>query len=68
MSELFFNNNLILDGCILFQVMSKARQKGEQELIAKIEKLMIQLEKLGRRIEELPHYSELDMMQQVKGL
>ncbi|KAI9530578.1 hypothetical protein NQZ68_000068 [Dissostichus eleginoides] len=46
------------------EVMSKARQKGEQELVAKIEKLMIQLEKLGRRIEELPHYSELDMMQQ----
>ncbi|KAK5863728.1 hypothetical protein PBY51_000737 [Eleginops maclovinus] len=46
------------------EVMTKAKQKGEQELIAKTEKLMVQLEKLGRRIEEFPHYSELDMMQQ----
>ncbi|XP_049921653.1 dynein axonemal heavy chain 12 [Epinephelus moara] len=46
------------------EVMRKARQKGEQELLAKRERLMIQLEKLGRRIEEFPHCSELDMMQQ----
>ncbi|XP_051280505.1 dynein axonemal heavy chain 12 [Dicentrarchus labrax] len=46
------------------EVMQKAKQKGEQELIAKRERLMIQLEKLGRRIEEFPHCSELDMMQQ----
>ncbi|KAA8590936.1 hypothetical protein FQN60_001879 [Etheostoma spectabile] len=31
------------------EVMQKAKQKGEQELIAKRERLMIQLEKLGRR-------------------
>uniref|UniRef100_A0A8C9Y9T2 Dynein axonemal heavy chain 12 n=1 Tax=Sander lucioperca TaxID=283035 RepID=A0A8C9Y9T2_SANLU len=36
----------------------------EQDLIAKRERLMIQLEKLGRRIEEFPHCSELDRMQQ----
>ncbi|KAK2851543.1 hypothetical protein Q5P01_007819 [Channa striata] len=45
------------------EVMHRAKQKGEQELLAKRERLMVQLEKLGRRIEELPHYSELDMMQ-----
>uniref|UniRef100_A0A8C9Y7R2 Dynein axonemal heavy chain 12 n=1 Tax=Sander lucioperca TaxID=283035 RepID=A0A8C9Y7R2_SANLU len=46
------------------EVMQKAKQKGEQDLIAKRERLMIQLEKLGRRIEEFPHCSELDRMQQ----
>lgn len=47
-------------------MMQKAKQKGEQELLAKRERLMVQLEKLGRRIEEFPHCSELDMMQQVQ--
>uniref|UniRef100_A0A3B4Z7I9 Dynein axonemal heavy chain 12 n=1 Tax=Stegastes partitus TaxID=144197 RepID=A0A3B4Z7I9_9TELE len=46
------------------EVMQKAKKKGEQELIAKREQLIVQLEKLGRRIEEFPHCSELDMMQQ----
>ncbi|XP_028438243.1 dynein heavy chain 12, axonemal isoform X1 [Perca flavescens] len=46
------------------EVMQKAKKKGEQDLIAKRERLMIQLEKLGRRIEEFPHCSELDRMQQ----
>ncbi|KAE8293583.1 Dynein heavy chain 7 [Larimichthys crocea] len=46
------------------EMMQKAKQKGEQELLAKRERLMVQLEKLGRRIEEFPHCSELDMMQQ----
>nr|XP_046251760.1 dynein axonemal heavy chain 12 isoform X2 [Scatophagus argus] len=46
------------------EVIQKAKQKGEQKLLAKRERLMIQLEKLGRRIEEFPHCSELDMMQQ----
>ncbi|XP_067384444.1 dynein axonemal heavy chain 12 [Channa argus] len=45
------------------EVMHRAKHKGEQELLAKRERLMVQLEKLGRRIEELPHCSELDMMQ-----
>lgn len=45
--------------------MQKAKQEGEQELLAKRERLMAQLEKLGRRIEEFPHCSELDMIQQV---
>ncbi len=65
-SWLFFMDDLILDGHIIFQVMQKAKQKGEQELLAKRERLMVQLEKLGRRIEEFPYCSELDMMQQVQ--
>lgn len=54
------------DSFVIFQMMQKAKQKGEQELLAKRERLMVQLEKLGRRIEEFPHCSELDMMQQVQ--
>ncbi|XP_029291775.1 dynein heavy chain 12, axonemal [Cottoperca gobio] len=46
------------------EVMQKAKQKGEQELHAKRKTLMVQLVKLGRRIEEFPHCSELDMMQE----
>ncbi|XP_068561369.1 dynein axonemal heavy chain 12 [Cebidichthys violaceus] len=46
------------------EVMQKAMQKGEQELLAQRERLMVQLEKLGRRIEEFPHCSEMEMMQQ----
>lgn len=46
--------------------MHTAKEKGEQELLAKRERLMVQLEKIGRRIEEFPYCSELDMMQQVQ--
>ncbi|XP_067448608.1 dynein axonemal heavy chain 12 [Thunnus thynnus] len=46
------------------EVMQSAKKKGEQDLLAKRERLMVQLEKLGRRIEEFPHCSEMDMMQQ----
>lgn len=66
MSWLFFKGGLILDSCVIFQGMQKAKQKGEQELLAKRERLMVQLEKLGRRVEEFPLCSELDMMQQVR--
>ncbi|XP_068180564.1 dynein axonemal heavy chain 12 [Antennarius striatus] len=46
------------------EVMHNAKQKGEQEMVAKRERLMVQLEKLGRRTEEFPHRSELKMIQQ----
>lgn len=46
--------------------MEKAKKKGEDELVAKREKLMVQLEKLGHRTEEFKFLSELEMMQQVK--
>ena len=46
--------------------MQRATEKGEQELRAKIERLSVQLEKLGRRIEEFPLCSDMSMMQQVQ--
>ncbi|XP_029012096.1 dynein axonemal heavy chain 12 [Betta splendens] len=46
------------------EVMHIAKQRGEQELLARREKLMVQLEKLGCRIREFPYCSELEMMQQ----
>ena len=46
--------------------MDKAKLKGEQELLARREKLMLELDKLGRRMEEFAECSELDMMQQVR--
>ncbi|XP_048874195.1 dynein axonemal heavy chain 12 isoform X2 [Brienomyrus brachyistius] len=46
------------------EVMEKAKRKGEQELVGRREKLMLDLEKLGRRMEEISEWSELDMMQQ----
>lgn len=57
---------MILGGSIVFQLMEKAKKKGEDELVAKREKLMVQLEKLGRRTEEFKFLSELEMMQQVE--
>lgn len=50
----------------IVQVMEKAKVKGEQDLRGRREKLMVELEKLGRRMEEFAECSELDMMQQVK--
>ncbi|KAF4078180.1 hypothetical protein AMELA_G00196410 [Ameiurus melas] len=46
------------------EVLEKAKQKGEQELLGRREKLMLELEKLGRRTEDYAECSELDMMQQ----
>ncbi|MCI4387417.1 hypothetical protein PGIGA_G00073950 [Pangasianodon gigas] len=46
------------------EVLEKAKQRGEQELLGRREKLMLELVKLGRRTEEFSECSELDMMQQ----
>ncbi|KAK1801742.1 hypothetical protein P4O66_022373 [Electrophorus voltai] len=46
------------------EVLEKAKQKGEQELQVRREKLMLELEKLSRRVEEFAECSELEMMQQ----
>ncbi|KAM4563453.1 dynein axonemal heavy chain 12 isoform 1-T1 [Odontesthes bonariensis] len=46
------------------EVVQTAKHNGEKELTAKRERLMAKLGKLGCRIEEFPHCSELDMMQQ----
>ncbi|XP_016404673.1 dynein heavy chain 12, axonemal [Sinocyclocheilus rhinocerous] len=46
------------------EVMEEAKQKGQQELQGRREKLLLELEKVGRRMEEFAQCSELDMMQQ----
>uniref|UniRef100_A0A8C7T568 Dynein axonemal heavy chain 12 n=1 Tax=Oncorhynchus mykiss TaxID=8022 RepID=A0A8C7T568_ONCMY len=48
----------------VFDLNDEAKQKGEQELLCRRERLMLELEKLGRRMEEFAECSELDMMQQ----
>lgn len=48
------------------QILVGAKRRGEQELLAKRERLKLELEKLRRRTDEFPHYSELDMIQQVQ--
>ncbi|KAM3869140.1 dynein axonemal heavy chain 12-like [Diretmus argenteus] len=46
------------------EMMEKAKQKGVQEMLERRERLMMELEKLGRRIGEFTECSALDMMQQ----
>lgn len=64
---LTIQNILIWELCVAFQVMNRAKMKGEQELIAKREKLMVELAKLAHRIKDFPECSELDLMQQVQN-
>ncbi|TRZ01398.1 hypothetical protein DNTS_018422, partial [Danionella cerebrum] len=46
------------------EVMNEAKLKGQQELIGRREKLLLELEKVGRRMEEFSQCSEFDMVQQ----
>ncbi|XP_049610508.1 dynein axonemal heavy chain 12-like [Syngnathus scovelli] len=46
------------------EVFQEAKAKGEQEMFAKRERVTVHLAKLQRRVDEFPHCSELDMMQQ----
>uniref|UniRef100_A0A4W3H1L8 Dynein axonemal heavy chain 12 n=1 Tax=Callorhinchus milii TaxID=7868 RepID=A0A4W3H1L8_CALMI len=46
------------------ELFEKAKLKGETELLAKREKVTLELEKLSRRTEEFAECSELDLMQQ----
>ena len=46
-------------------MVEKAKGKGKEELLLKREKLMVELEKVGRRMEAFAECSELDMAQQV---
>ncbi|XP_078517697.1 dynein axonemal heavy chain 12 [Lissotriton helveticus] len=46
------------------ELFEEAKRKGEMELTGTKEKLMMELEKLGRRMQEFAECSELDMMQQ----
>ncbi|XP_027026371.2 dynein axonemal heavy chain 12 [Tachysurus fulvidraco] len=45
------------------EVLENAREKGQQELLVRKEKLMLELEKLGRRTLEFAECSVLEMMQ-----
>ncbi|KAM4651998.1 dynein axonemal heavy chain 12 [Discoglossus pictus] len=46
------------------ELIEKAKRKTETELLARRERLMLELEKLSRRMEEFAECSELEMMQQ----
>uniref|UniRef100_H3B7G7 Dynein axonemal heavy chain 12 n=1 Tax=Latimeria chalumnae TaxID=7897 RepID=H3B7G7_LATCH len=46
------------------ELIETAKRKGERELLAKREKVMLELEKLSRRMEEFEECSELELMQQ----
>ncbi|XP_067302544.1 dynein axonemal heavy chain 12 [Pseudorasbora parva] len=46
------------------EVMDEAKQKGQQELMGRREKMLLELEKVGRRMEEFAECSEVDMIQQ----
>ncbi|XP_039627270.1 dynein heavy chain 12, axonemal [Polypterus senegalus] len=46
------------------EVIQEAKRKGESELYNKREKVMVELEKLSRRMEDFADYCELEMMQQ----
>nr|XP_008166211.1 dynein axonemal heavy chain 12 isoform X1 [Chrysemys picta bellii] len=45
-------------------LIEQSKRKGESELLAKREKLILELEKQTRRMEEFTEFSELDRMQQ----
>lgn len=47
------------------KLIEVAKRKNENELIAKREKLILEIEKESRRMEEFAEYAELDRMQQV---
>lgn len=47
-------------------MIETSKEKGKQELIAKRERLMVDLAKLGHRVEDFPECCELNLMQQVQ--
>lgn len=49
----------------LKKLIESAKHKKENELIAKREKLILEIEKESRRMEEFTEFAELDRMQQV---
>ncbi|KAG1961895.1 dynein heavy chain 12, axonemal [Pimephales promelas] len=46
------------------EVIEEGKQKSQQELLVRREKLLLELEKVGRRIEEFGECSDLNMIQQ----
>lgn len=49
----------------LLKLLENAKHKKESELIEKREKLILEIEKESRRMEEFAEFAELDRMQQV---
>lgn len=49
----------------LKKLIENAKHEKENELIAKREKLILEIEKESRRMEEFTEFAELDRMQQV---
>lgn len=47
------------------KLIENAKREKENELIAKREKLILEIEKESRRMEEFAEFAELDHMQQV---
>jgi dynein heavy chain len=47
------------------KLIENAKRKRENELIAKREKLILEIEKESRRMEEFTEFAELERMQQV---
>lgn len=45
-------------------MVDQSRQKGEQELLHRREKVIAELQKLRHRVDEFSDYGEMDMMQQ----
>ena len=52
-----------ISGCS-FQIVESSKLKGEKELTEKQEKVLIEIEKCHRRVEEFSEYSDLSLMQQ----
>ncbi|TNN40689.1 Dynein heavy chain 12, axonemal [Liparis tanakae] len=50
------------------ELMVKATLNGKQELLARRERLMVQLEALGRRTERYPLVSRVELMQKVQSV
>ncbi|XP_061837093.1 dynein axonemal heavy chain 12-like [Nerophis lumbriciformis] len=46
------------------ELLQKSKKTGEQDMIAKRESVMVHLVKLKHRVDEFPHCSQLDMIQQ----
>lgn len=53
---------------LFIKLIENAKRLRENELIAKREKLILEIEKESRRMEEFREFAELDRMQQVRHI
>lgn len=53
---------------LFIKLIESAKRLKENELIAKREKLILEIEKESRRMEEFREFAELDRMQQVRNI